>query len=436
MDNDFAIPNLGHLRVFECVGRLRSVSRGSEAVNISQPAVSQAIASLESHFGVKLMTRCNKGSVPTEFGAILLFRIQRMQQLMRQGVEEFLSAAGGHEHNAELIVKKITATQIRCLIAVSENISFVQASRSIGVSSAAVHRSARELENLLCTKLYSHDSRGTTTTREGARLARRLKLAVSEIFNALDEINAQMGKISSTIMIGTLSAAGAPLLARAVDRLLSMRPAPMVRVIEEPYEHLLNDLLFGNIDFLFSVLRQPAWAKDEIAEERLYRDDYVVVARPGHPLRRNREIEREALTNFDWVVPGSSTPRFQAFLSLFGRGRVPPVHIVTTSRSITRTLIATSNRLTLLTRHEAELEQRMGVMVVLPIDCNLPAPAYGVATRRDWAPTSIQTQFLEILRALANDDGSAGITASPVNMRALIDGPTTRREKRPVAAAS
>src|SRR5579863_355917 len=114
MDNNFAIPNLGHLRVFKCVGRLRSVSRGSEAVNISQPAVSQAIASLESHFGVKLMTRCNKGSVPTQFGEMLLFRVQRMQQLMRQGVQEFLPATDSQGQNVELIVKKITATQIRC----------------------------------------------------------------------------------------------------------------------------------------------------------------------------------------------------------------------------------------------------------------------------------------------------------------------------------
>jgi DNA-binding transcriptional LysR family regulator len=232
-------------------------------------------------------------------------------------------------------------------------------------------------------------------------------------------------------LIGTLSAAGAPLLARAIDQLLSTPPAPMVEVIEEPYEHLLNDLLLGNIDFLFSVLRQPAWAKDEIVEERLYRDDYVVVARPGHPLCRVRTIEREALSNFDWMVPGPATPRFQAFLRLFEGKRVPPVHLTTTSRSITRALIATSNRLTLLTRHEAELEQRMGGVVVLPIDCKLAAPAYGVATRKNWAPTSIQKQFLEILRTLADDGRSDGTTAS---MRARVDQPTKRLEMASMSA--
>lgn len=411
MDNNSVIPNLRHLRVFECAGRLRGVSRASEVVNISQPAVSQAIAGLESHFGVELMARRNTGSVPTQFGEILLFRIQRMQRLLHQGVQELLSAAGGHRQNIDSIANKITVTQIRSLIAVSENISFDQAARSIGVSQQSVHRAAREIENLLRTKLYSHGARGTTTTEEGALLARRLKLAISEIRHAADEINAQRGTISSTILIGTLSASGAPLLAEAVDRLLSVQPALMIKVIEEPYEHLLNDLLLGNIDFLFSVLRGPAWAAHEVTEQRLYRDDYVVAARRGHPLCRVRTIEREALTGFDWIVPGASTPRFQAFQSLFKGNGVPPAHVITTSRALTRALIATSNRLTLLTRHEAESEEKFGVVAVLPVDCKVPAPAYGVATRKDWAPTSIQTQFLEILRTLAVGGGLAGPAA-------------------------
>jgi DNA-binding transcriptional LysR family regulator len=334
-----------------------------------------------------------------------------MQELLCRGVQDFLPGTGGHEQNVELIAKKITVTQIRSLIAVSENISFVQAAQSIGVSPAAVQRAARALENLLRKKLYFHDARGTKATKEGAQLARHLKLAISEISYAVDEINAQMGTINSTILIGTLSAVGAPLLARAVDRLLSMHPALTVKVIEEPYEHLLNDLLLGNIDFLFSVLRQPAWAMDEVTEERLYWDDYVVAARRGHPLCGVRTIKRDTLIDFDWVVPGPATPRFQAFLSLFKHNRMPPAHVITTSRTFTRSLITTSNRLTLLTRHEAESEQMMGVMAVLPIDCNIPAPAYGVATRKNWAPPSIQKQFLEILRALANDDGSARTAA-------------------------
>jgi len=410
LEETFSVPSLRHMRVFESVARLQSVSRASTAVNLSQPAVSQAIAGLESHFGVELIARRNTGSIPTKFGEILLFRVQRMQRQLHEGVQELLSAAGGHTQNVESISNKITVTQIRSLVAVSENISFDQAARSIGVSQQSVHRAAREIENLLRVKLYSHDGRGTTTTDGGALLARRLKLAISEIRHAADEINVQRGRISSTILIGTLSASGAPLLAEAVDRLLSLQPALVIKVIEEPYEHLLNDLLLGNIDFLFSVLRRPAWAAHEVTEERLYRDDYVVAARRGHPLSKLRTIEREALINFDWVVPGASTPRFQAFQSLFKGNRLPPAHVITTSRAITRALIATSDRLTLLTRHEAESEEKFGAVAILPVDCKVPAPAYGVATRKDWAPTSIQQQFLESLRGLA-EDGDLAKTA-------------------------
>jgi DNA-binding transcriptional LysR family regulator len=215
--------------------------------------------------------------------------------------------------------------------------------------------------------------------------------------------------LSASLLVGTLSTSGAPLLGRAIDRLLTHYPGLTVKVVEEPYEHLLNDLLLGNIDFLFSILRRPDWATD-VVEETLYRDDYVVVCRPGHPLNVPGELSLKDLARYRWIIPGPATPRSQAFHGLFAKQRRPVTDIVTTSRAITRAVIAGSDRLTLLTRHEARSEEALGVMRVLPFACKIPAPAYGVATRMDWAATTTQQQFLEILRDLAAE---TGIPAQP-----------------------
>ncbi|MCA8933773.1 MAG: LysR family transcriptional regulator, partial [Rhodospirillaceae bacterium] len=40
------MPNLRHLRAFGAVVRCRSISKASEVVHLSQPAVTQAIANL------------------------------------------------------------------------------------------------------------------------------------------------------------------------------------------------------------------------------------------------------------------------------------------------------------------------------------------------------------------------------------------------------
>jgi LysR family transcriptional regulator, regulator for genes of the gallate degradation pathway len=410
LEESYSIPSLRHMRVFESVARLQSVSRASSAVNLSQPAISQAIANLEERFGVRLLERHHTGSLPSEYGEILLFRIRRMHMMMLHAIQEFVANTSvGHNFDPETMLGKITLTQIRSLIAVSENISFDQAARSIGISQPSLHRAARELEKLLRGPLYTRVARGTTTTRTGGVLARRFNVALGEIRSAREEIDHRKGVLSASLLVGTLSTSGAPLLGRAIDRLLTHYPGLTVKVVEEPYEHLLNDLLLGNIDFLFSILRRPDWATD-VVEETLYRDDYVVVCRPGHPLNVPGELSLKDLARYRWIIPGPATPRSQAFHGLFAKQRRPVTDIVTTSRAITRAVIAGSNRLTLLTRHEARSEEALGVMRVLPFACKIPAPAYGVATRMDWAATTTQQQFLEILRDLAAE---TGIPAQP-----------------------
>ena len=78
-------------------------------------------------------------------------------------------------------------------------------------------------------------------------------------------------------------------------------------------------------------------------------------------------------------------------------GKKPTARVSTTSRGLIRSLLATSDRLTLLTRHEAELEERLGVLRIVTTKVRLPRRAYGVATRLNWHPTALQQTFLEML---------------------------------------
>src|SRR4051812_28005312 len=125
------LANLRHLRMFETVARFESVSRASALINRSQPAVTQAISSLEERFGTKLFERGHSGSYLTPSGEILLARTERLFSLIREALEELF---GGEKLDVTSLVEKITATHIRCLLAVADNQSFEQAARSIGVS--------------------------------------------------------------------------------------------------------------------------------------------------------------------------------------------------------------------------------------------------------------------------------------------------------------
>lgn len=62
---------LNHLRYFLAVAEYASFRKAAEAVNISQPALSQAIRKLEEQFGAPLLERGPTGVRPTAFGAVL-----------------------------------------------------------------------------------------------------------------------------------------------------------------------------------------------------------------------------------------------------------------------------------------------------------------------------------------------------------------------------
>src|SRR5215470_10595449 len=84
---------LQDLRVFMTVMRLGSMGKAAQSLNISQPAVSKAIADLEHTLGVRLFDRHRHGIEATEYGRALLDCGVAVFDDLRQGVKniEFLA---------------------------------------------------------------------------------------------------------------------------------------------------------------------------------------------------------------------------------------------------------------------------------------------------------------------------------------------------------
>jgi DNA-binding transcriptional LysR family regulator len=180
----------------------------------------------------------------------LLTRTKRLFDLIRQSLEELFGGSPSSEKiDLTSLIGKITTTHIRSLVAISENLSFEQAARSIGVSQPSLNRAARDFERHLRRAIYYRGLRGMSTTKQGGELARRLRLAMRELDYALDEINTRQGITTSRITVGTLATSSSFVLARAVDEFLTSSSGAKVQVIEEPYEQLLGDLRAGKIDF-------------------------------------------------------------------------------------------------------------------------------------------------------------------------------------------
>ncbi|MCV0395661.1 MAG: LysR family transcriptional regulator [Rhizobiaceae bacterium] len=88
------LPPLRLLVTFDAVQRLGSMQLAAAELNVTPPAVTQAIRALEDQVGVPLMDRGSKPSVPTEAGARLARATRNGLGLIADTIEEIRFSAG------------------------------------------------------------------------------------------------------------------------------------------------------------------------------------------------------------------------------------------------------------------------------------------------------------------------------------------------------
>src|SRR5262247_331368 len=405
MTQECELPNLRHLRVFQAVARLGSISGASREARLSQPAVTQGIAKLEALLDVVLFERRQSGCFLTEYGRTYIARTNRMLSEMEEGLlAPLVGPPFADDKSLRSILAKITTTHVRALMAIAEHRSIETAAQKLGISASSLTRAARDLEAVLRRTLFHPGLQGLTPTKPASELARRFGLACRELTYATEEIATLKGMSTSRVVIGTLPMFPVDLIARSVDDLLRIYPGTRVLILEGAYLALLDDLRAGKIDFLVSVLRRPSWAED-VDEEPLFRDPYAIIARRGHPLEHRQNITLQDLARYEWVLPELGTPRRTAFERMFADvNPKPKASIETRSVEFQRGILSTSDRISIVPRVETVLEERIGVLAALPLTPPVSRIADGIATRANWKPTIVQLAFLDLLRRNARDN--------------------------------
>jgi DNA-binding transcriptional LysR family regulator len=402
-------PSLTQLRAFCEVARFASISRASEELGRSQSAVTQAIQNLEHELGVTLFARTSAGSYLTEPGQILSRRANKCFSRMEASLRDIMEGAAADDARIAAIVRRITGVQIRALTAVHEHGSFTQAARYVDVAITSLQRSARSLEKQVGRALFATTPYGIRTNKTGAKLSGDLLLAVRELEWAGEEISSQKGALRGQLLVGSLLQAGNPFVTIGLDRFISTHADVKIKLTHGSYDELLTKLRSGSIDFLVGLLKNPPPAND-VVEESLGSDPYVIVVRRTHPLARKKRITLSDLRSFEWIAPRPSAQRRGPFEAIFKKG-VPPLHSVETHSLLTiLVLLGSGDRIALMTMSEFALDRQLGnQLVALDYPVNETPAEIGVTTRSDWEPTRLQRTFFDFLRSqtdnLATSDG-------------------------------
>ena len=127
-------PNIRHYAALAATVRHGSLSRAARAVNLSQPALTQAIGGLEATLGVTLFERGPAGMAPTAPAALL--------------------AARAEAAIAQVDSPRVTGTQVRAFLAVARAGSYAAAAEA-----TAEHRTSPSTSDRRAAGFISSGSR-------------------------------------------------------------------------------------------------------------------------------------------------------------------------------------------------------------------------------------------------------------------------------------
>jgi LysR family transcriptional regulator of gallate degradation len=383
--------NMRHLRAIPLIIRRRSMSAAADSAGLSQPALTQGLAKIERQLDTALFERRPDGMVPNAEGLRLGERIEAAFAHLAEGARGSARGGRGFARPERLM----TSAQLRAFLALADAGSFVEAARATGWSQPALHRAARDLEQLAAVPLVERRGRGLVLTAGGRRLARGIRLAQFELSAAIAELG-PVRSLAGRITVGAMPLSRALLLPAAIAALMREAPKATVTVVEGSWRELVEPLRDGVIDLMIGAVRD-APGPVGLAQEPLFDDRLAVVARAGHPLTRTLDPSRAQLAEFPWIVGSADSPLREHWRMLFAGVTPPPAPIECGSVMTIRGLLLDSDCLTLLSPDQIAMEIDAGLLAL--IGKPRMTRTIGITTRDGWRPPMLHELFIDHLRA-------------------------------------
>jgi LysR family transcriptional regulator of gallate degradation len=396
------------LRAFVAVARHGNVHRASEALHLSQPAVTRAVRQLESSIDTSLFDRTTKGMRLTAPGDFVFRRVERaFGELHSAGVAilRCLSNRRPRAEPVERVSETISEAMLTSLIAVSAYGCEKAGAAAIGVTQPAFNRNLHMLEHLAGIPLFIRSGRGTELTKHGEILLVHAKRALCEIRAADDELISLRGELAGRLVVGALPLSSGHLVPLAVERTLRKHPGLTIRIVDGTYETLSRGLRCADVNLIVGALR-PDDDEPFSIHEPLFEDALSVVVRAHHPLLSQYTIpDLSSLRHEEWVVPLSGIPSHELFEQAFrAESTEPPTtQLEVNSPSIVRTLLLSGNRLALISRRQIQYELQQGILAVLPVEVKLAHRTIGIVRLRGTEPSRGMMVLLDALRSVSAD---------------------------------
>lgn len=191
--------------------------------------------------------------------------------------------------------------QLRCFVAVAEELHFGRAAQKLGMLPASLGRHIRLLEEALGTRLVLRTTRNVGLTVDGSMLLPEARQLLEKADNLVERFRASGGDREKVVRIGAIDSAAAGLLPMLLHDLRIAHPSIATQLIEDKTIRLIPRLLSGRIDLAF--IRAPDNIDSHIKTKRLFHETAVVAVSVNHRLADRDTLTIQELADEPLIVP-------------------------------------------------------------------------------------------------------------------------------------
>src|SRR5260221_7608135 len=295
-------------------------------------------------------------------------------------------------------ISTMRLNQIRDLVAVVESGGIRAAARKLGVSKPAITRSVRSLEAELHARLLQRTPTGVVLTQPGRAFLARARAAQAELRKAEEEVD-KLGQTPGSVAFG-VSPTSAIMVPEAITRFRQQFPQTRVHIAEGLPQLLLPLVRDETLDFAI-CRRAVVKPGSGLAFRPLFRNDFVVLARRGHPLEKARSLAQLAEANWiSLLPPDTSGGPLHGVFSSAGLP-VPKQVIQCESYNTAIGLITKSDMLGFLSRQALPESILRDFLQQIPVAEPMPSFIVGMFTRADTPLTQVAGAMAKAFTAAA-----------------------------------
>ena len=237
----------------------------------------------------------------------------------------------------ERLISRLRFRHLRLIAELERGGSLRAAAHSLNLTQPALSKALGELEGAFGFPLFNRTARGVTPTAQGQRVLRGAGMLLSELAHLRAEAAASDNP-TAVVRIGAPPFVAQGYLPAVLARLVQHDPPVRVQLLEERVPLLLEALAGGQLDALVTSYptRMPDAGAVQLEFHKLFDAEFVVIAPPGHPLARARQVDWRRLVKEPWVMPApTSMLRRLIDQGFLQAGLVPPLPVVESTSPVT-----------------------------------------------------------------------------------------------------